>query len=234
LALNVIQQPLAKHTTQVTRPRKPYEPDMVFISGGCFLIPNPVSEQQNEIRVTDFEISKYLVTQAQWLAVMGINPSHFKGYNLPVENISLLDVEEFIGKLNTKTQQRYRLPSEDEWEYACRAGTNTAFYTGDTVSSTQANYEGDTYKEQTTPVGSYPPNPWGLYDMMGNVWEWTASDYQADECKDKDSKIRRIVRGGSWFDSVAKLQSATRFAIKPDSRNFDLGFRLASDICTEY
>ena len=114
-------------------------------------------------------------TQALWEAVMGNNPSSFKGADRPVERVSWNDVQTFLNKLSNHLPAEVcaTLPSEQQWEYAARAGTNTPYYTGETITKEQANWGGD----ETTPVRSYPPNPWGLYDMLGNVWEWTSSSW---------------------------------------------------------
>ena len=142
-------------------------------------------------------MGKYPVTQAQWRFVaaqlpqvnreLEIDPSRFKGDNLPVETISWLDAEEFCQRLSHHTGRLYRLPSEAEWEYACRAGTTTPFHFGETISPEFANYNGEytygngekgVYRKQTTPVGSFQvANPFGLYDIHGNVWEWCADDW---------------------------------------------------------
>lgn len=225
-----------------------FEPEMVAIKGGCFKMGSPEAEltlgsgeEQHEVCVKDFEIAKYEVTQAQWQAVMGNNPAKFKGENLPVEKVSWHDVQIFIGKLNAKTGKTYRLPTEAEWEYAARAGTTTPFYTGLCINTEQANYDGRTdynkcgaetgvYKKQTVAVGSYEPNNWGLYDMAGNVREWTCSDPDGKtQCSANNatSSLFRAVRGGSWDRNPEKLRSASSDFSAPDNRLNDLGFRLA-------
>ena len=154
------------------------------------------------------------VTQAQWQAVMGANPSHFKGEsNLPVENVSWDECVAFCEALGKKDGKPYRLPTEAEWEYACRAGTTTPFHFGGTITVNQANYDGNytygngkkgVYRQKTTPVGSFPANAWGLFDMHGNVWEWCADwygPYPEEELKDPQGFVggdRRVCRGGSW------------------------------------
>jgi formylglycine-generating enzyme required for sulfatase activity len=160
----------------------------VKIKSGKFLMGSPESEvgrfsdeKQHEVKIKkDFDICTTQVTQEQWESVMGSNPSHFKGDRLPVENVSYYDVLEFIKELNdSQDSYTYRLPTEEEWEYACRAGSQTAYSFGDDPKKLDqyAVYNTD----KTAPVGSKKPNPWGLYDMHGNVWEWTSSVYQSGE-----------------------------------------------------
>jgi formylglycine-generating enzyme required for sulfatase activity len=228
------------------------ESDMVAIKGGTFQMGSPKTEpernddeKQHKVMVTDFQMSKYEVTQAQWQAVMGKNPSNFKGDNLPVEQVSYNDVQDFINKLNAQMGKTYRLPTEAEWEYAARAGTTTPFYTGNCINSEQTNYEGTgdnncgvkigVFKETTVAVGSYPANPWGLYDMAGNVWEWTCSAYDKNyggsekQCySNNDANNRPVIRGGSWNFGAKDLRSATRSGIyTPDDRYIYIGFRLS-------
>ena len=167
--------------------------DMVYIPGGTFMMGSPESEKerrdgerpQHRVTVPAFFMAKYLVTQQQWKAVMGNNLSHFKGANRPVERVSWNDAVKFCQKLSQKTGRDYLLPSEAEWEYACRARTSTPFYLGETITTDLANYNGNytygnepkgKYRGETTDVGIFPPNAFGLYDMHGNVWEWCA-DY---------------------------------------------------------
>jgi len=190
--------------------------------------------ENNEHLVTiphDFYLGKYLVTQAQWQAVMGNNPSDFKGERLPVETVSWLDVQIFIENLNRLTGLSYCLPTEAQWEYACRAGTITPYYTGNDITPLQANFGNNV--GQTTAVGSYPPNPWGLYDMVGNVFEWTDSDYVDNYGKamlrgDKtDTSSWRVLRGGSWNYDPPYLRSASRGTNTPDFHYSNVGFRLS-------
>jgi formylglycine-generating enzyme required for sulfatase activity len=162
---------------------------MVKIPAGSFLMGSPTSEEshfasespQHEVTLETFWMSQFPITQAQWVSVMGDNPSHFKGEDLPVECVSWHDAMEFCQRLSEQTGDTYTLPSEAQWEYACRAGTTTPFHFGKTITPDQANYDGNytynggprgEYRQQTTPVGIFPPNDWGLYDMHGNVWEW--------------------------------------------------------------
>ncbi|MCX7067081.1 MAG: formylglycine-generating enzyme family protein [Methylococcales bacterium] len=165
---------------------------------------------------------------------------------MPVEQVSENDVQDFINKLNTQTGKSYRLPTEAEWEYAARAGTTSPFYTGDCINTQQANYDGNSqdynncgaktgvYKQTTVAVGSYPANPWGLYDMAGNVWEWTCSAYVENydgsekQCSSKnDASTSRVLRGGSWYYLARYTRSARRYRSTPVNRLINFGFRFA-------
>ena len=215
--------------------------EFVKIPKGSFMMGSPDNEpdrRDNEKlhRVDiphDFYLSKTLVTQAQWQAVLGDNPSDFKGKLLPVEQVSWLDVQRFIAQLNHKAGQQYRLPTEAEWEYACRAGTNTPFYTGHVLTAKEANFNRIVAAGQTSAVGNYASNPWGLYDMAGNVWEWTASVYDANYkfseqlSSNNDAKSPRVLRGGSWLYFPNYLRSAFRLYYSPDYRYNFIGFRLS-------
>jgi uncharacterized protein (TIGR02996 family) len=179
-----------------------------------------------------FWLATYPVTQAQWRAVMGDAPSLFHGDALPVESVSWGDCQQFTGKLG----KRFRLPNDAEWEYACRAGTTTPFFFGETLSTEQANYDGTSsggnvkggvYRRATTPVGTFPPNAWGLYDMHGNVWEWVA-DTTAELLDPADRRPRDecALCGGSWTHIVRNCSSASRFKYDPSSRFVYAGCRV--------
>jgi formylglycine-generating enzyme required for sulfatase activity len=199
-------------------------------------------------------LGKCAVTQAQWAVVAKLpkvnrdlnpNPSRFKGKDLPVEQVSWEDAIEFCDRLSQKTGRSYRLSSEAEWEYACRAGTTTPFYFGPTLSTDLANYDGNytygqgqkgTYREKNTAVGSFPPNGFGLYDMHGNVWEWCADRWhESYKNAPADGSVwdtggeenRRVVRGGSWNNHPWACRSAYRDRYVRDGRDHDLGFRVA-------
>ncbi|NJM62144.1 MAG: formylglycine-generating enzyme family protein [Oscillatoriales cyanobacterium RU_3_3] len=169
--------------------------EMVYIPGGTFMMGSPNSEAgrdddespQHQVTVSAFYAGKYPITQAQWGAVMGDNPSYFKGEKRPVEQVSWYDAVEFCEKLSETTGKTYRLLSEAEWEYACRAGTTTPFHFGETITPELVNYNGN----ESTDVGSFPPNAFGLYDMHGNVGEW---------CSDKwlDNYDGAPTDGSSW------------------------------------
>nr|WP_321416496.1 SUMF1/EgtB/PvdO family nonheme iron enzyme [uncultured Methanomethylovorans sp.] len=183
-----------------------------------------------------FYLGKYEVTQAQWVAIMGDNPSYFKGDNNPVENVSWNDVQEFVKKLNAKEgTDKYPLPSEAEWEYACRAGTTTIYSFGDDESKlAEYAWYGDNSGNKTHPVGQKKPNPWGLYDMHGNIREWCQDEWHGyykgaptDGSAWVDgSSPGRIVRGGGWNFFAGSCRSAVRSNNDPDYRSFFHGFRL--------
>jgi len=223
--------------------------DMVLIPAGKFKIGSPESEEnrsddetQHEVTLTKpFYMGKYEVTQEQWEAVMGDNPSKIKGEKLPVTHVSWEDCQEFIKKLNASTKGGYRLPTEAEWEYACRAGTKTAYSFGDSLTKGDANYSDpeDTIKDgvrgSAKAVGGFKPNAFGLYDMHGNVWEW-CEDWKADypagaliDPKGPPTGEYRILRGGRFGFGPSDSRSANRnnYGVTPDSGFADGGFRLA-------
>lgn len=186
-----------------------------------------------------FYLGKYEVTQEQWVAVMGGNPSGFKGRSNPVEQVSWNDVQTFIRRLNEKEKKgTYRLPTEAEWEYAARAGsTSTYFFGDDPAQLGQYAWYGESSASggSTHPVGQKQPNAWGLYDMHGNVWEWCQDWYGKDyyrnssssDPKGPSSGESRVDRGGGWFNSAWYCRSAIRNDYSPGIRSNGIGFRLA-------
>jgi formylglycine-generating enzyme required for sulfatase activity len=198
--------------------------------GSCHSDEKPV----HGVNLEAFEIGKFEVTQAQWKAVMGNNPSEFEGCgdSMPVENISWEDIQTFIQKLNAKTGKHYRLPSEAEWEYACRAGGDGKYCGGENVDALA--WHDDNSNKTTHPVGKKQANVWGLYDMSGNVWEWV-QDWKHDDYSGaptdgsawEDSGEYRVLRGGSWNIITLNLRAACRNLSVPSFRNGDFGFRLA-------
>ena len=211
--------------------------EMVLIPAGKFLRGSPASEKgrsadetQHEVTLTKpFYMSKYEITQEQWEGVMGENRSQVKGAKLPVTDVSWEDCQEFIKKLNAKTNGGYRLPTEAEWEYACRAGTTTAYSVGASLTNTEANIAGESIKE----VGSYKPNAFGLYDMHGNVWDW-CEDWYANypagaltDPKGPGTGTSRVLRGGSFYNYESFARSSSRSNLSPTFRHYIVGFRLA-------
>jgi formylglycine-generating enzyme required for sulfatase activity len=217
----------------------------VLIPAGSFTmgsqndVPNTSSDEKPAHKVTigkPFYLGQHEVTQAQWEAVMENNPSRVKGQNNPVTNVSWDGVQKFISRLNEKEgHDRYRLPTEAEWEYAARAGTATAYSFGDDAGSLgrYAWYE-DNSGGKTQPVGQKQPNAWGLYDMHGNVWEWVqdwVGEWYYSNSPDADPKgppsgEMRVFRGGSWFGSAGFSRAAFRYYESPDHSGVNLGFRL--------
>jgi formylglycine-generating enzyme required for sulfatase activity len=216
-------------------------------------------EAQRRVTVPAFRIGRFPITQAQWKAVAGLekverelnaSPSKFKGPDRPVESVSWHDAIEFCRRLSKHTRRNYTLPSEAQWEYACRAGSTTPFHFGETLTTELANYDGNytygqgpkgSYREQTTDVGSFPANAWGLQDIHGNVWEWCLDRWHPSLTKGptdgsawqepapelaKENQDRRLLRGGSWFDNPAYCRSAYRIDNLPDYRGNSLGFRV--------
>ena len=233
--------------------------ELVQIPGGSFMMGSPGGEgiyfekPQHKVTVNSFFIGKYPVTQEQWKAIASLpkvnryldpDPSRFKGDDRPVEAVSWYEAEEFCARLSKKTGREYRLPSEAEWEYACRARTTTPFYFGETITGELANYDaGKTYaselpgeyRDKTTTVGSFSPNAFGLYDMHGNVWEWCADPWHNNyEGAPSDGsvwetggdKIYRLLRGGSWVSRPDFCRSAFRDLSFPDDGNDLLGLRV--------
>jgi len=213
--------------------------EMVFIPGGKFKMGSPESEKgrddietEHEVTLTKpFYMGKYEVTQEQWESVMGKNPSDTKGAKLPVTDVSWEDCQEFIKKLNENTKGGYRLPTEAEWEYACRAGTTTAYSFGDKIIPKDANY--DSRINKSVEVGSYKPNAFGLFEMHGNVWEWCEDWFGAypegalTDPKGPATGERRVLRGGSFNLGVSFARSSIRYDFSPSNRFFLTGFRLA-------
>jgi sulfatase modifying factor 1 len=222
-----------------------------WIKPGTFMMGSPENEPErykdehlHEVTMTQgFWMADTACTQALWQAVMRENPSAFKGADRPVENVSWNDCREFINKINgLKPGLNLRFPTEAEWEYACRAGTQTPFWFGENVTPEQVNYDGNypyaggkkgKYREETVEVKSLPCNGWGLYQMHGNVWEWCADwygNYPKGSVIDPvgpSNGSPRVLRGGSWFYYGRFVRSASRYGLVPANRNDVTGFRLA-------
>ncbi|MBU1742286.1 MAG: formylglycine-generating enzyme family protein, partial [Proteobacteria bacterium] len=243
----------------------------VLIPAGSFMMGSPPDELErgrpdvggldeegpvHRVKISrPFYLQTTVVTQAQFFKIMGKNPSEFKRCKrCPVEQVSWQDAREFIRRLNAREKtKKYRLPTEAEWEYACRAGTRTPFYFGQTISTNQANYNGrqvygkgrkGVWRRKTTPVGRFSPNRWGLYDMHGNVWEWCRDQYHYAYYKKsppldppgpnftpRDStEDNRVLRGGSWRNHPRSLRSARREPGHPTDRSEAVGFRVVRDL----
>ena len=234
---------------------------LVQVPGGKFLMGSPEGEgydderPQHEVTIDQVWLGQYPVTQAQYEAVVGRNPATFRlGANHPVETVSWHDAVAFCQRLTELTELAFRLPSEAEWEYACRAGTTTPFHFGPTITTDLANYRGTdwdyggqtisgsygsgpkgVYREQTTPVGLFPPNAFGLYDMHGNVWEWCADHYHdsyegapTDNTPwlSSDERTNRLLRGSAWSLPPQYCRSTYRIDRSPVNRNLTIGFRV--------
>ncbi len=242
--------------------------EMISIPGGTFMMGSPKEEleryddedPQHEVTVSSFYMGRYPITQAQWKAVAELEPiereldpdpssfeENYEGidrWKRPVEQVSWEDAQEFCDRLSKKTGREYRLPTEAEWEYACRAGTTTPFHFGETISTDLANYDGNyTYGEgvkgesrgQTTPVGYFKvANAFGLSDMHGNVWEWCEDDWHEDyenaptdgSARFSEEGNRKVIRGGSWTDNPTFSRSAYRDYDARVDRNDSLGLRV--------
>jgi len=223
--------------------------ELVLIPAGKFKMGSPsgeVGRYRNEIPMhyvtieKAYYLGKYEVTQKQWSEVMGDNPSNFNGDDLPVEGVSWYDVQDFVNKLNEREgTDKYRLPSESEWEYAIRAGTNTQYSFGDNASDLE-DYAWYSYNsgKKTNPVGQKQPNPWGLYNMHGNVFEWVQDKWHNDyygaplfgQAWESGSESYRVVRGGNWYFSAGGCRSASRNYFPSDVRINSVGFRLLQEI----
>jgi formylglycine-generating enzyme required for sulfatase activity len=234
-------------------------PEMVVIPAGEFMMGSPASEMYrgaetlHRVAIPSFALGKYEVTFAQWDACVadggcgGFKPddqSWGRG-NQPVIGVSWEDAQTYIAWLNRKTGKRYRLPSEAEWEYAARGGATTAFSYGEAITSNQANYDGSTgynggpagpNRQKTIPVGSFPPNAFGLHDMHGNAWEWVedcwSDEYTAAHPADGKPFLGencdgRVMRGGSWEDYAGDVRAAARIGNGREEQTWSDGFRVA-------
>ena len=238
---DITKEPTKKESSgkeEITDLGKDVKLEMILIPAGKFVMGSPASEKGHRVNETQHEVTltkpfymgKHEVTQDQWDAVMVNNRSFYRGPKLPVTSVSWENCQEFIKKLNAKTSGGYRLPTEAEWEYSCRAGTATAYSNGDIITKNDSNVEG----LSTKVVGSYKPNAFGLYDMHGNVWEW-CEDWKVDypkeaviDPKGPEAGKNRVLRGGSFTGVGLHSRSANWFDNLPSTWNIDyLGFRLA-------
>jgi formylglycine-generating enzyme required for sulfatase activity len=225
---------------------------MVEIPAGSFMMGSPLNEEKSEndekpqhkVNLKSFYLGQTEITQAQYQAIMGTNPSNFKGAELPVEQVSWLNAKEFCKKLSQKTGKAYSLPSESQWEYACRAGTTTPFAFGETITTDVANYDGSNsygkapkgiYRKKTTAVNTFPPNAFGLFDMHGNVWEWCLDTWHNNYAgapidgsawKSQNDNDNPVLRGGSWYYGPWNCRSAYRNYGSPVIQYGNYGFRV--------
>jgi formylglycine-generating enzyme required for sulfatase activity len=211
--------------------------EMIYVPGGTFMMGSNESDGEkpmHSVTLKPFLVGKYPVTQAQWEAIMGNNPSKFKGANRPVETVTWNDVMQCCAKLSQLTGHQYRLLSEAQWEYACRAGSVTKYSFGEIIAPELANYGASGIK-QTTEVGKYPANAFGLYDMHGNVWEWCEDVWHGNYVGAPsdgsawmagDSNIH-LLRGGSWNDNGNFLRWAHRFRNDATFMGYNWGFRIS-------
>jgi formylglycine-generating enzyme required for sulfatase activity len=226
---------------------------MIWVDPGTFRMGSPTTEAGRETHESEhivtltqgFYLGKYEVTQAQYEAVIGSNPSDFNATsngNRPVETVTWTEAVAFCTQLTTQEQAAgrlsagwaYVLPTESQWEYACRAGTTTIYSWGDSIAGMNANYNASGYS-QTRDVGQYAANAWGFFDMHGNVWEWTADWYQAAyptgnpvvDPTGPASGSQRVLRSGSWWRDGTFLRSATRNPNNPSNHNSSIGFRVS-------
>ncbi|HHH38451.1 MAG TPA: hypothetical protein ENK50_02600 [Sedimenticola sp.] len=238
------------------------EEDWTLINGGSFLMGSPPEERerleherQHQVQVNSFEMLKTPVTFAMYDAyceIRDLNHPKDEGWGRgtrPVINVDYWSVVRYCQWLKKQTGWRVRLPTEAEWEYACRAGTTTPFWTGDTITTDQANFDGSypspytggakgVRRGMTTPAGEFPANPWGLYDMHGNVWEWCSSEFDEEyggmetlnACLHTENQNPRVVRGGSWYNVASVVRSASRNKLSPKLHFLKVGFRLVRDI----
>jgi formylglycine-generating enzyme required for sulfatase activity len=229
--------------------------EMIAIPGGTFLMGAPKGESddderpQHEVTIPPFFMGKYPVTQEQWKAVMGsLPPCRCPGDKRPIDRVSWEDAVKFCQRLSNQIERSYNLPSEAQWEYACRAGTTTPFYFGETLTADVANYNGEftywaepkgIYRHEALEVGSLPPNTFGLYNMHGTIWEWCADPWHPDYTgAPTDGSVweaggdpsLRIVRGGSWHDNPQICRSATRLKLNPAAGEDFVGFRIVTQL----
>lgn len=228
--------------------------DVLIIPSGLYQMGSmrhhgDIDEQpQHLVTIKSFMMSKFLITQAQWRAIMGkLPPCRFKGEELPVERASWRDAQEFCERLSKKVGRIYQLPSETQWEYACRAGTTTPFNFGETITIDVANFNGEhTFRDEprgfyfhsTNAGAKFPPNAFGLYDMHGNLWEWCADNWLDDysssprdssSYQNKQSRCR-VARGGSWHEPPQLCRSASRLQVLESDADEFTGFRVICDV----
>ncbi|AFY97246.1 SUMF1/EgtB/PvdO family nonheme iron enzyme [Chamaesiphon minutus] len=236
----------SKHSQPSSYVSTKFLPTMVTIESGSFMMGSAEKRSErpaHQVSIATFQMSATPITQAQWKYVMesDLNPSHHQGDNYPVESITWLEAREFCKKLSSLSQDGkvYRLPSESEWEYACKANTNTMFYFGDDLDSLQANFANN--EGTSTEVKRFKANHFGLYDMHGNVWEWCEDSYvtgykdapidgSAVTKTEETNNDEKVVRGGAWNTNKFSCSSTSRYSIQKNESNNNCGFRVVTDI----
>lgn len=228
--------------------------DLIVIPSGMFRMGslpntgNPDEYPQHFVTIKSFMLGKFLVTQGQWKAIMKkLTPCRFKGDHLPVERVAWEEARAFCQRLSQKAGRTYGLPSETQWEYACRAGTTSPFSFGETITIDVVNFNGEhsfraeprgRYIHVTNAGGTFPPNAFGVYDMHGNLWEWCADNWLDDysssprdssSYQNKDSPYR-VARGGSWHEPPGLCRSATRLRVLQSDAEESIGFRVACKV----
>ena len=224
--------------------------DLITIPKGSFqmgardLMTGADAAEVHTVNIDSFKLGKYPVSQALYRHVMGTNPSFFHGDHLPVENVNWFDAKNFCNKLSTLTGLKFRLASESEWEYSARGGTSSRFYCGNIITSDLGNYMAEVgwengptglWRQSTTALGTFAPNPFGLYDMQGNVFDWCEDIYGSYHNAPSDGKpnlaangpIERVLRGGSWYHTPIACTTTCRLKINPSYRGPDISFRIA-------
>jgi formylglycine-generating enzyme required for sulfatase activity len=239
----LLELPLSKKVTLTLA----WVPPGVFLMGSLARESGSASEKpRHEVTLTrGFWMGVYLVRQVEWQSVMRSNPSRAaRGDDFPVDDISWEMAADFCQRASTKTKRTIRLPTEAEWEYACRAGSTTSYHFGNALTQAQSNYEGNKEsgqeEEGTTPVGTYPPNGFGLFDMHGNLYEWVQDRYSATyyqvspptdpQGPDGPDGAHRLLRGGSWFYGPNSCRSAYRIECSANYGHYDQGFRVVCEL----
>jgi formylglycine-generating enzyme required for sulfatase activity len=249
---HIIDQHAGRASLMVVTLTDDLDLELVEVPGGSFRMGSlhgqgyPDEQPQHWVQVAPFWMSKAPISQAQWQALMGAHRGRFSGPDRPVETVSWHQAAQFCEKLSKKARQRFGLPSEAQWEYACRAGTNTPFAYGPTLTSDLANYNGEftfyggpkgIYRHLTTDVGSFPPNAFGLVDLHGNLWEWCADAWHDDYTgapldgsawENGPRAEFRVARGGCWHDTPDVCRSAARIKVRAAEGDEMTGFRIVA------
>jgi formylglycine-generating enzyme required for sulfatase activity len=215
-----------KRKEEAAKRQKPFEPEMILVEGGTF-------QMGRQVTLSSFSIGKYPITQVQWKAVMGTNPSHFKGDDLPVEMVSHDDIQQFLSELNRLMGKTYKLPTEAQWEFAARGGNQSkGFEYSGSNNLNEVGWFDDNSGSKTHSIGKLAANELGIYDMSGNVWEWCADWHGYSNAVRNPTGAAtgtdRVLRGGSWYGDSGDCRVARRDFLSPSRRNRLCGFRVVS------